>query len=175
MTSSQVMLLNTNRTKNQIPDALLQTRPTVGIDDRLDLDLTWPERVTSRPSSSLPHPNTPLNVVMSMTDLPQDQDIASMEVSVEQHDQAGQSMGPINPVPMSFPSFLRNPKLSDRYAYLQGSRARVIPEESEATSARRKRTREDKEGKRWVRRKENGMFRSIVVLSCLRMRTLDML
>lgn len=56
------------------------------------------------------------------------------------------------PVPLSFPSILRNPKLADRYAYLRKSDGDVSP----AKAARRK-TKSDNEGRRWVRRKENGL------------------
>ncbi|KAI0819967.1 hypothetical protein BC628DRAFT_1399632 [Trametes gibbosa] len=58
------------------------------------------------------------------------------------------------PVPMSFPAILRNPGLSDRFAHLR------IPTEKTGLSASvaRRNKRDDKEGKRWVRRKENAKF-----------------
>ena len=58
------------------------------------------------------------------------------------------------PIPMSFPAILRHPGLSDRFAHLR-IQARVVPSPSGSVSVKRNR-REDKEGKRWVRRKENG-------------------
>lgn len=56
---------------------------------------------------------------------------------------------------MSFPALLRTPGLSDRFAHL-----RIRPTEKAAptASAARRNKRDDKEGKRWVRRKENGVF-----------------
>jgi len=62
------------------------------------------------------------------------------------------------PVPMSFPAILRAPKLTDRFAHL-----RLATESGELASdatklMAKKDKREDREGKRWVRRKENGRF-----------------
>lgn len=60
------------------------------------------------------------------------------------------------PVPMSFPAILRNPGVSDRFAHLRvaAERAEVAPPSTVPKSNRR----DDKEGKRWVRRKENAHF-----------------
>lgn len=61
------------------------------------------------------------------------------------------------PVPLSFPAILRNPNLSDRYAHL---RPASLDREA-ASRSQSKRARKDRnvlEGKRWVRRQENGMF-----------------
>ncbi|PCH43372.1 hypothetical protein WOLCODRAFT_164384 [Wolfiporia cocos MD-104 SS10] len=58
------------------------------------------------------------------------------------------------PVPMSFPAILRTPGLSDRFAHLRpavGDRV-VVP------AVLKRNRRDDKEGKRWVRRKENAQF-----------------
>lgn len=57
---------------------------------------------------------------------------------------------------MSFPSILRNPGISDRFAHLRAE----IPsaQAGGASAAARRRTRDDKEGKRWIRRKENARF-----------------
>ncbi|PIL35907.1 hypothetical protein GSI_01567 [Ganoderma sinense ZZ0214-1] len=60
------------------------------------------------------------------------------------------------PIPMSFPAILRNPGLSDRFAHLR-IQARVVSPPAVSVSAKRNR-REDKEGKQWVRRKENARF-----------------
>lgn len=57
------------------------------------------------------------------------------------------------PLPMSFPAILRNPGLSDRFAHLR-MQTKSAPAPSIASVKRNK--RDDKEGKRWVRRKENG-------------------
>ncbi|EJF65508.1 hypothetical protein DICSQDRAFT_144145 [Dichomitus squalens LYAD-421 SS1] len=55
---------------------------------------------------------------------------------------------------MSFPAILRNPGISDRFAHL-----RVPPRAAPSPSVSGKRNRrDDKEGKRWVRRKENARF-----------------
>lgn len=56
------------------------------------------------------------------------------------------------PVPMSFPSILRNSGLSSRYAHLVG------PTGSPTAPVQPKKVwrRNDNEGKRWVRRRENG-------------------
>lgn len=58
-------------------------------------------------------------------------------------------------IQMSFPAILRAPKLADRFAHLRLTSA---SEDSTCDSARlviKKNKREDREGKRWVRRKEN--------------------
>ncbi|KAI0769729.1 hypothetical protein BD413DRAFT_604842 [Trametes elegans] len=54
---------------------------------------------------------------------------------------------------MSFPAFLRNPGLSDRFAHL-----RVPTEKAAPSLSARRNKRDEKEGKRWVRRKENARF-----------------
>ncbi|KAI0355582.1 hypothetical protein OH77DRAFT_1424522 [Trametes cingulata] len=58
------------------------------------------------------------------------------------------------PVPMSFPAILRNPGLSDRFAHLRVSTDKPSP----SVSTVRRNRRDEKEGKRWVRRKENARF-----------------
>ncbi|KAJ7593871.1 hypothetical protein C8J56DRAFT_776916 [Mycena floridula] len=55
------------------------------------------------------------------------------------------------PVPLSFPSLIRNPGLADRFAHLAES-----PKSNYAPPKRNR--RDDKEGKRWVKRKENARF-----------------
>jgi len=60
-------------------------------------------------------------------------------------------------IPLSFPAILRNPGLSDRYAYLHTSKPK-----SHSTPVVVKRNRRgENEGKRWIRRKENGPFNVI--------------
>src|SRR5712671_1657574 len=56
------------------------------------------------------------------------------------------------PVPLSFPSILRNPGLASRYAHL------VEPTDPTSALVQPKKAwrRDDNEGKRWVRRRENG-------------------
>ncbi|KAJ3803186.1 hypothetical protein GGU11DRAFT_174763 [Lentinula aff. detonsa] len=58
------------------------------------------------------------------------------------------------PVPLSFPSILRNPGIKDRYAYLYDAK----PRSSSSPTTYKKNKRDDNEGKRWVRRKENARF-----------------
>lgn len=55
------------------------------------------------------------------------------------------------PVPLSFPAILRNPKLTDRFAYLHERSVAVHPKASLSKSRR-----DEHEGKRWIRRRENG-------------------
>ena len=62
------------------------------------------------------------------------------------------------PVPMSFPTILRNSKLSDRYSYLRESETIIRDNTPSNNSVPKRKTREDKEGKRWVRRRENARF-----------------
>ena len=63
------------------------------------------------------------------------------------------------PTPMSFPAILRAPKLADRFAHL---RLASVSDESTSDAVSlvvKKNKREDREGKRWIRRKENCTFR----------------
>ena len=57
------------------------------------------------------------------------------------------------PVPMSFPAILRTAGLTDRYAHLHVPPAVVI---AAPPVKSRKAKRDENEGKRWVRRRENG-------------------
>ena len=67
------------------------------------------------------------------------------------------------PVPMSFPATLRTTGLTDRYAHLLLAAARSSTLASHSSFAVPKKNRRDeKEGKRWVRRKENGTLPSLV-------------
>ena len=59
------------------------------------------------------------------------------------------------PVPMSFPAVLRNPGLADRFAHLRIVNEYQSPHATAQLAARKNR-RDEKEGKRWIRRKENG-------------------
>lgn len=56
-----------------------------------------------------------------------------------------------SPIPLSFPAILRNPKLADRYAHLH-ERSGAAPPKASISKARR----DEHEGKRWIRRRENG-------------------
>jgi hypothetical protein len=58
------------------------------------------------------------------------------------------------PIPLSFPAILRNPGLTDRFAHLRTERASALA----AKAAPKKSSRDDREGKRWIRRKENARF-----------------
>lgn len=61
------------------------------------------------------------------------------------------------PVPLSFPAFLRHPGLSSRYAHLQPPTHEHLSRSSSTPAASKKAfRRDDNEGKRWLRRKENG-------------------
>ncbi|KAG1802839.1 uncharacterized protein HD556DRAFT_1429579 [Suillus plorans] len=57
------------------------------------------------------------------------------------------------PVPLSFPAILRNPKLIDRYAHLR-EHSVAAPPKTSISKARR----DEHEGKRWIRRRENAKF-----------------
>lgn len=63
------------------------------------------------------------------------------------------------PIPMSFPAVLRAPKLADRFAHLRLASASEESTSDLAGLVVKKNKREDREGKRWIRRKENCMFR----------------
>ncbi|GJE97724.1 hypothetical protein PsYK624_139450 [Phanerochaete sordida] len=66
------------------------------------------------------------------------------------------SATPAGPVPMSFPAILRGSGgVADRFAHLRasGERGGVL-----SAAAPKKNRRDEKEGKRWVRRKENARF-----------------
>jgi hypothetical protein len=69
---------------------------------------------------------------------------------------APESLQDTGPVPLSFPSILRNPRLTSRYAYLVESTGPPAPAPVQAKKVWR---RNDNEGKRWVRRWENGASR----------------
>jgi hypothetical protein len=62
-----------------------------------------------------------------------------------------------SPVPLSFPAILRHPGLSDRYAHLRTTKERSQVAEGSAKASLKKGRRHDNEGKKWVRRKENGL------------------
>ena len=68
-----------------------------------------------------------------------------------------QSATTMGPIPMSFPAILRAPNLADRFAHLAG--ASDGPTSDAARLVVKKNKREDREGKRWIRRKENCMLR----------------
>ncbi|KAI9455441.1 hypothetical protein BJY52DRAFT_1121937 [Lactarius psammicola] len=59
------------------------------------------------------------------------------------------------PVPLSFPSILRNPALTSRYAHLVETTGLSAPAPVQVKKVWR---RNDNEGKRWVRRRENARF-----------------
>ncbi|KAG2146000.1 uncharacterized protein EDB93DRAFT_1150463 [Suillus bovinus] len=56
-------------------------------------------------------------------------------------------------VPLSFPAILRNPKLTERYAHLR-ERSAAAPSKTSISKVRR----DEHEGKRWIRRRENAKF-----------------
>ncbi|ESK96663.1 hypothetical protein Moror_6883 [Moniliophthora roreri MCA 2997] len=59
------------------------------------------------------------------------------------------------PVPLSFPSILRNPGVADRFAHLREPKSNESPNPQRTF---KKTKRDDNEGRRWVRRKENATF-----------------
>lgn len=67
-----------------------------------------------------------------------------------------QSVTSARPISMSFPAILRAPKLADRFAHLRLASA---SEEPTLDAVVKNNNREDREGKRWIRRKENCRFR----------------
>ena len=71
---------------------------------------------------------------------------------------AEQPAASTGPVPMSFPAILRAPKLADRFAHLRLASGLEEPTSDAARLVVKKDKREDREGKRWVRRKENCTF-----------------
>ena len=91
------------------------------------------------------------STLVHITSIMESVDYPSSLLALEQ----SQNKTDMGPVPLSFPAILRNPKLSDRYAHL-----RPTAQDREATSQQQlKRTKKDRnvlEGKRWVRRRENG-------------------
>lgn len=66
-----------------------------------------------------------------------------------------QPMENTGPVPLSFPSILRHRGLTSRYAHLVESTGPPVPAPAQAKKVWR---RNDNEGKRWVRRRENARF-----------------
>ncbi|KAF8894118.1 hypothetical protein BD779DRAFT_1505361 [Infundibulicybe gibba] len=56
-----------------------------------------------------------------------------------------------SPPPLSFPAILRNPGLTNRFAHLHGQTPAVPLQVKNLR-------REEKEGKRWIRRKDNARF-----------------
>jgi hypothetical protein len=60
---------------------------------------------------------------------------------------------------LSFPAILRNPGITDRYAHLHDTRSQGNTYKSHPThTSINKNRRDQNEGKRWVRRKDNGQF-----------------
>lgn len=59
---------------------------------------------------------------------------------------------------MSFPAILRAPGLSDRFAHLRSGLSRSESATAPVSSAKKNNRRDEKAGKRWVRRKDNGMY-----------------
>ncbi|TDL25937.1 hypothetical protein BD410DRAFT_813024 [Rickenella mellea] len=66
------------------------------------------------------------------------------------------AMEDYTPIPMSFPTVLLHPKMGDPYARLRDTSS--VHTTSSAHVQGKRRNREEKEGKRWVRRKENARF-----------------
>ncbi|KAK0212917.1 hypothetical protein DFS33DRAFT_1285488 [Desarmillaria ectypa] len=62
------------------------------------------------------------------------------------------------PIPLSFPSILRNRGLTDRYSHLHTSRPSPSTSLSTSYPLKKGRRRNDNDGKRWIKRKENARF-----------------
>jgi len=62
----------------------------------------------------------------------------------------------MGPLPMSFPAILRTSGINDRFAHLRVGLDRSSSAPAPGTPKKNK--RDDKEGKRWVRRMENGSY-----------------
>ncbi|KZT66388.1 hypothetical protein DAEQUDRAFT_457908 [Daedalea quercina L-15889] len=62
------------------------------------------------------------------------------------------------PVPMSFPAILRHAGIGDRFAHLHRGDSAHLRGSAAVSAAPKKNRRDEKEGKRWVRRKENARF-----------------
>lgn len=56
---------------------------------------------------------------------------------------------------LSFPAILRNPGLTNRYAHLHDAKSETYKSQSTHTSIKKSR-RDQNEGRRWVRRQDNG-------------------
>jgi hypothetical protein len=76
-------------------------------------------------------------------------EVSSQKRSRKTEDQAPDD----SPVPLSFPAILRNTRLVDRYAHLR-DRSEAAPPKTSISKARR----DEHEGKRWIRRRENAKF-----------------
>ncbi|CAL1706537.1 unnamed protein product [Somion occarium] len=62
------------------------------------------------------------------------------------------------PVPMSFPAILRDSGITDRFAHLRIGTGKSVSLASSPYPTTKKSRRDEKEGKRWIRRKENARF-----------------
>jgi hypothetical protein len=56
------------------------------------------------------------------------------------------------PIPLSFPAIIRNPGISGRFGHLREPGS----ESYDRSKAGTRNKRDENEGKRWIRRKENG-------------------
>jgi hypothetical protein len=93
----------------------------------------------------------------SATNFPEPVEIASTDA--DKTSNTGITPAPAStqsgPVPLSFPAILRNPGSANPYAHLF---AEGDAYGSRSSASVKKNRREDRDGKRWVRRKENGGF-----------------
>ena len=77
----------------------------------------------------------------------------------------GEPVASTGPIPMSFPAILRAPKLADRFAHLRSTSGSEELTPGAAGLVAKKDKRVDREGKRWVRRKENGALHWVNALA----------
>ena len=66
---------------------------------------------------------------------------------------------------LSFPAILGNPGISNRFAHLQDSKTQgdTYHKSHTAHTSINKNRRDQNEGRRWVRRKDNGQFIALLV------------
>ena len=76
-----------------------------------------------------------------------------------------QSTTDTGPIPMSFPAVLRAPKLADRFAHLRLTSVSEDPTSDTDKLVVKKNKREDREGKRWIRRQENCMLCRVLAIA----------
>lgn len=84
-------------------------------------------------------------------------DLVTSSASTNALAAGGQPATDTGPIPMSFPAILRAPKLANRFAHLRYASA-LEDLAPDFTRLAVKNKREDREGKRWIRRKENCML-----------------
>jgi len=128
-----------------------QDEPTT---DRSQVDCDKPRDPLSLPLQvRLVQPTAPH---LNLSESPSQTDVMASMLSDTTIGTGEQSVTSTRPIPMSFPAILRASKLADRFAHL---RLASGPDEPTSDAVVKQNRREDREGKRWIRRKENCRFR----------------